>query len=136
MRGPAGRFRQLNLFWQWWCPMTQLAINFEPPPLAQARAVGQVASELAQDRAERKQPDFSERAKAHILAELERLGTASGEYLTDSCTLAGIVGAGDGRAFGGVFGGLARAGRIKCLRADLPRARGHGTSGGKLWGLA
>jgi hypothetical protein len=42
----------------------------------------------------------------------------------------------DERAWGGVFGVLSRNDEIVCLRADLPRRRGHGTSGGKLWRAA
>lgn len=113
----------------------QYRLPLDAPPLAQARAVGASAGEMARCRAERAAPGFTERASEHILATLHRLGEASGEYLTGSCIGAGIR-APDARAFGSVFASMSRAGLIRCLRSDLPRARGHGTSGGKLWGLS
>lgn len=113
----------------------QFRLPLDAPPLDQARAAGAAAGELARGKAERLEPGFTERAREHILATLQRLGTASGEYLTDACIGAGIK-APDARAFGSVFASMSRAGLIRCLRSDLPRARGHGTSGGKLWGLA
>lgn len=114
--------------------MNQVAIDFEASPMVQARAVGQVAAELAQQRAERKDPDFTERAKAHILEQLRLRGEASGETLTDSCKAAGIAPAND-RAFGSVYSSLARAGEISCVGFCL-RAKGHGTAGGRVWRIA
>jgi hypothetical protein len=109
--------------------MEQLSFTLDAP-----RAIGRAAAELAQVRAERDEPGFSERARAHILAQLARHHEMSGEDLTDSCVAAGIV-AKDGRAFGGIFAALVRGNLIRCVRADLPRARGHGTSGGRAWRL-
>lgn len=112
----------------------QFHLNLPEPTIAQARAVGAAAGEMARSKAERQAPGFTERAREHILVTLQRLGQASGEYLTESCIGAGIR-APDARAFGAVFASMSKDGLIRCLRSDLPRARGHGTSGGKLWGL-
>jgi hypothetical protein len=113
--------------------MQQYSLDFTPPPLAQARAVGQVAGELAERRASRAVSDFSERAKAHILEQLGTLSEASGERLTDGCKAAGIKPP-DDRAFGPVYGALVRENLIRCI-GFVPRAKGHGTAGGRVWRL-
>lgn len=115
--------------------MQQLSISFDAPPLAQARNAGEAATALAEGKARQEVLGFSEKAAAYILASLRANGPTSGEALTESCRAAGIAPA-DSRAFGGVYQRLARRGEIVCLRADLPRARGHGTAGGRLWSAA
>ena len=112
----------------------QYQIDFDTPPVAQARAVGQVAGEMAQGRAERREPGFSERAKAHILVVLRERGPTSGETLTEACAAEGIK-APDMRAFGPIFAALVRQGRIRCVGYCL-RKKGRGTAGGRIWRLA
>ena len=101
-----------------------------------AIAAGRAGMQLSQDAAERRDPNFSARAQQAFIAHLQAapLHQASGEDLVDAALAAGAV-PDDSRAFGGVFLALSRRGVIRCLRSDLPRRRGHGTSGGKLWGL-
>lgn len=62
-------------------------------------------------------------------------GPTSGEDLVDFAMAHGFRGH-DMRCFGGVFSSLVRQGSLVVLRSDLPRKRGHGTSGGKLYGIA
>ena len=110
--------------------MEQMRIDFNAPPLAQARAAGHLAQQLATDRAERECPDFSARARAAILAKLAT-GPASGEALTDHVRAQGIDFK-DGRALGGVIGGMRRRGEIRVV-GTCHRAKGHGTAGGLIW---
>lgn len=114
--------------------MQQQSLDFTAPPIVQARSVGQAAAEKAQARAERSDPTFSERAAKHILYSLGHLKEASGEALTDLCKRDGIT-APDDRAFGAVYAQLVRKGQIRCV-GFVPRAKGHGTSGGRVWRLA
>lgn len=102
-----------------------------------AIAVGQQAATACLDKAQRADPSFADRAKAVIMVHLATHGPTSGEDLTSACKTAGIVPINDDRAFGGVFLGLSnpKNPQIVCLRSDLPRKHGHGTSGGKLWAL-
>ena len=113
--------------------MQQQALDFTAPPVAQARAVGQAAAELAENRAERADPTFSERAAKHILFSLGHLQEASGEALTDLCKRDGITPP-DDRAFGGVYARLVKKGQIRCV-GFVARAKGHGTAGGRVWRL-
>ena len=99
-----------------------------------AREAGKAASEACTDKALRSDPTFVQKASEAILAHLRVVGEASGEVLTDVAIAHGAR-PHDARAFGSVFATLNRKKLIKCVRSDLPRARGHGTSGGKLWGL-
>jgi hypothetical protein len=99
-----------------------------------AISAGQIAMQACADKAERDFPQFREKAREAILAHLRVVGQCSGEELTDIAKAHGAVPP-DARAFGAVFQGLARGGFIVCLRSDLPRRRGHGTSGGRLWEL-
>lgn len=89
---------------------------------------------ISLEKAEKHSPGFAETAKQAILAHLKAVGQASGEDLVDIAIARGAV-APDARAFGGVFRSLRESKQIVCLRSDLPRKRGHGTSGGRLWGL-
>lgn len=100
-----------------------------------AHIEGERGMAISLQAAERVQPDFSETAKRAILAHLSAVGQASGEDLVDVAIAHGATPP-DARAFGGIFQSLSRAKQIVCIRSDLPRKRGHGTSGGKLWGLA
>jgi hypothetical protein len=79
-------------------------------------------------------PDFTERACAFVLDYLSSHGPTSGELLTLECKAAGIR-PHDDRAMGPVFMRLSRRGLI-VKRGTAIRRRGHGTSGGNVWGLA
>jgi hypothetical protein len=108
--------------------MEQLSISFDAP-----RAIGQASAERAQARAERAEPGFGERAQRHILFSLGHLTQASGEALTDLCKRDGITPP-DDRAFGAVYAQMVRKGLIRCV-GFVPRAKGHGTAGGRVWRL-
>ena len=103
------------------------------PSLDQARAAGQASAEQAERRALAAVPDFSLRARRHVLAVLAGQGDVSGEDLTNSCKAAGIV-PHDDRAFGAVYAWLVRTGQIRCV-GMVARKKGHGTSGGRVWRL-
>ncbi len=112
----------------------QLAIDFSAPPLPVARAIGDQGMQRAADRAEPDEPGFSKRAQAFVLRYLAEQGSASGEDITDACKAAGIQPAED-RAFGSVYSTLSRRKLIVCV-GFCARAKGHGTAGGRVWGLA
>lgn len=97
---------------------------------------GQAGMAQALDSAERRDPLFKEKAEAAIVACLHacKQRRASSEDLVDAARAAGLN-PGDGRAFGPIFQSMAKRGVIRCLRSDLPRRHGHGTSGGRLWTL-
>ena len=99
----------------------------------QSRAAGQDAAGRAEQHAALSMPTFSLRARTHVLTVLAGRGDASGEELTDSCKAAGVVPP-DDRAFGSVYAWLARTGQIRCV-GMVSRAKGHGTSGGRVWRL-
>lgn len=111
----------------------------EPPDesttnsLDQARAAGQALAKHAERRASLPVPDFSLRARMHVLAVLAGQGDVSGEELTNSCKAAGIV-PHDDRAFGAVYAWLVRTKQMQCV-GMIPRTKGHGTSGGRVWRL-
>ncbi len=119
--------------------MSQLALLFDVPPpavytLADACRAGQMAGQLAAQKAERLAEGFTERASAFVLGYLREHGATAGEVITDAAVLAGIT-AHDTRAFGPVYASLARKGLIVTVGYCM-RRRGHGTSGGRVWGLA
>ena len=119
--------------------MSQSALIFDAPPapaytVAQARAAGERAGNKAADKAESQAPGFCEAAEAFVLGYLQQHGPTSGEVITDAAKLAGIRPRED-RAFGPVYGTLARQGRIKCAGFCI-RRKGRGTAGGRVWALA
>lgn len=101
-----------------------------------AIAAGDCGMHRAIEAAERRDPRFRDRAQQAFIAHLQSapMRQASGEDLVDAALAAGAVPS-DARAFGGVFLSLSHRGVIACIRSDLPRKRGHGTSGGRLWEL-
>lgn len=99
-----------------------------------ARSLGEIAMNLAADKAEIEGMDF-DGARRFVLGWLARHGETSGEDLTIAMREHGFH-ANELRAYGAVTRTLQQRGQIKCLRSDLPRRFGHGTSGGKLWALA
>lgn len=68
------------------------------------------------------------------LIELLAHGPMKGEDLVDRLKCAGFTGH-DDRCFGVVFAQLSIRGRIRCV-GYYNRRRGHGTAGGRIWGLA
>lgn len=99
-----------------------------------AVAAGEAGMARVLAKAQSLAPEFSIRAQAAVLAHLAVVGECCGEALTDIARARGAT-CHDARAMGPIFKTLASRGLIQCLRSDLPRVRGHGTSGGKLWGI-
>lgn len=109
--------------------MSQTCLDFSAPPLAQARAVGERASQLATQRAGRETSDFSARAETAILDKLAT-GRASGEDLTDYVQQQ--VGFKDGRCLGSLYRSMRLRGLIRIVDT-CDRRKGHGTGGGKIY---
>jgi hypothetical protein len=109
--------------------MNQLAIDFQA-----ARAQGEIAAGRCIVKAERNDPEFSAKAEQAILDHLRVVGQASGEVLTDVAIAHGAR-PHDARAFGAVFKSLARRGLIRTVGYCM-RSKGHGTAGGRVWGIA
>ena len=97
-----------------------------------AREAGEQAAALCLDRARRADPEFPEKAADAILRHLKAVIRASGEDLVDIAIAHGARPR-DMRAFGGIFQRLVREHSIRCIRSDLPRRRGHGCSGCRLY---
>jgi hypothetical protein len=108
--------------------MNQLAFDLTP------RSIGLEAAERCALKAEEAGWD-REGARKFVVSWLRRHGPQSGESLVKAASEHGFRPR-DGRAFGAVFNALSRRKEIVCLRSDLPRACGHGTSGGRLWAAA
>lgn len=107
----------------------QLALNFDA-----AREAGERAAVACAAKTKRVvDSTFFEKASTAILAHLQSVGQASGEVLTDIAIAHGAR-AHDPRAFGSVFSSLARQKRIKTIGFCM-RSKGHGTAGGRIWGL-
>lgn len=107
--------------------MSQLTIDFSAP-----RAEGERLGALCLAKVEREGFD-SEGTALCITGWVRRHGPTSGEDLVDAAIAHGYRGR-DLRCFGGVFQGLVNRNVLRVLRSDLPRRRGHGTSGGHLYG--
>lgn len=119
--------------------LEQLNIDFAAvracSSMEQAKEQGATAMQACTDKA--KSLGFStDAARAFVLHWLAEYGPTSGEDLVEAAqrTTRSDLQAHDMRAWGGVFAALSGK-RIHCLRSDLPRKRGHGTSGGKLWAV-
>lgn len=106
----------------------QLTIDFD------ARAQGEQAAEACLAKAQAVANFDSEGAAKFITGWIVRNGETSGEDLVDAAIAHGYRGH-DMRCFGGVFQRLLHRNLIRVIRSDLPRRRGHGTSGGRLYGL-
>jgi hypothetical protein len=101
-----------------------------------AIAKGEQGMQACADKAE--SLGFStEAARAFVINWLAEYGPTAGEDLVEAAEKTGRTDlrGHDQRCWGAVFGKLSKTNRIRCLRSDLPRKRGHGTSGGKLWAL-
>ena len=100
-----------------------------------ALTLGAQGMALSIEAAERRDPEFRAKAESAILRHLSACPglQCSGEELVEVARLHAPCK--DGRAFGAIFKSLAHRGLIRCLRSDLPRKYGNGTSGGRLWCL-
>lgn len=103
------------------------------PSLDEARELGDRGMDSAAANAARR--GFSTEEVARIVVQhLVDHGPTPGEDLVLIAKSAGHV-PHDDRAFGAVFAGLSRREKIVCVKY-VPRRRGHGTAGGRVWGLA
>lgn len=107
--------------------MTQLALD-----LTHARTAGLEAAQRCLDASERAGFD-SQGARRFIVSWCLRHGQASGEELVEAAKAHGFRGK-DDRCFGPVFLAALRADELYVIRSDLPRRKGHGTSGARLYG--
>lgn len=98
------------------------------------RQQGTEASERARCKAERVCPGFSERAYAFIQNYAREHERFSGEVCTLAMKEAGIRGT-DDRCTGAIYAKAIRNGVIRVV-GYVPRARGHGTAGGRLYSSA
>jgi hypothetical protein len=99
-----------------------------------AIAAGDDGMSRCLDKAVKRDSEFTEKATAAIVAHLQVVKECSGEVLTDVARAKGAV-PHDDRAFGAVFKSLARRGVIRHVGFCL-RTKGHGTAGGRIWGIA
>lgn len=110
----------------------QLSVNgANRQSIAQARAVGLEAGLRSIDRAEAADPKFSEKALAFVVDHIREKGKVSGESATLAAVQAGINPP-DQRAFGPIYAMALRRGLIHVV-GYVPRLRGHGSAGGKLY---
>ena len=112
-------------------PMTTMEAIESLPLFAAARRAGEAAAAACQAKAAASGFD-AEAARAAVLELLRAAGRPmSGEELVDRVQERGLV-PHDARAFGAVFGTLARRGLIEAV-GFAARRKGHGTSGARLW---
>lgn len=100
--------------------------------IATARKLGVEAGQACLDMAEQTDPDFGQKAYDFIVAYIRRYRRVPGETATLAAVVAGIRPR-DQRAFGPVYAKALRAGDIRVVGATK-RIRGHGTSGGRIYG--
>ena len=98
---------------------------------ARMRSAGQAAAEACTAKAARVAGFDTASARAAVLELLSDGVARSGEQLVDHCLRLEIV-PHDARAFGSVFGTLARKGLIEAV-GHAARRKGHGTSGARMW---
>jgi len=110
--------------------MNQITIDFASRAQF-ARRLGSEAGDRAAHKAERADPEFRARALQFIVAYIRQQGEARGEDATNAAVLAGIEPP-DARAFGPVYQTAIRQGLIRVV-GYVPRVRGHGSMGGKLY---
>lgn len=96
-----------------------------------ARAVGLEAGQRSLERAEAIAPEFGEKAFTFIVAHVRDNGPVPGESATLAAVKAGINPP-DARAFGPIYAKALRQGLIHVV-GYVPRVRGHGSAGGKLY---
>ena len=102
-------------------------------PFLSPREQGLVAAAQCEAKAERVAEFDAEGARKFVLGWLARHGQQSGEQITTALAEHGFR-VHDMRAYGPVFSTLARRNLIRCV-GYCARARGHGTAGGRVWGL-
>lgn len=113
--------------------MQQFDILAGIPPLP-PREIGEACAKQCLENAEALANFDAEGARKFIHGWVIRHGSTSGEDLVDAAMAHGYRGH-DARCFGAVFSRLVRENKLMVLRSDLPRKRGHGTSGGRLYGV-
>lgn len=96
-----------------------------------ARALGAAAGEAAEQKASKNDPAFSANALDFIVGYIRERGEATGEETTHAAVMAGIK-PHDERAFGPIYATAIRRKLIRVVRY-VPRVRGHGSMGGKLY---
>jgi hypothetical protein len=112
--------------------MNQLAISFVDRA-SFARRLGAEAGERSRSKADEVCPGFTERAYDFIAnyAATTSQATFSGEDLTN-CMKAFGIRPHDDRAFGSIYAKAIRNGVIRVV-GYVPRVKGHGTAGGRLY---
>lgn len=96
-----------------------------------ARRLGDEAGNHCADKAEQGDPEFRAKALEFIVAFIRQQGQATGESATLAAVLAGIR-PHDQRAFGPVYQTAIKRNLIRVI-GYVPRVRGHGSAGGKLY---
>lgn len=114
-------------------------LGWTPPPSSKAppraaRTAGANAGDACLAKAERVAGFDASGARAFMVGYLETWDQASSENLVAAAKLAGFK-PHDDRAFGPVIAGMAKRGEIHQV-GTCSRARGNGTSGGRVWALS
>lgn len=113
----------------------QLAMNFAAPSHAQrvatARKLGEERGVHCRNKADVVCPDFAERALNFIAEYARKQATFTGEDATNAAKMSGIR-PHDDRAFGPVYAKALRENIIRVV-GFVPRVKGHGSAGGKLY---
>lgn len=102
-------------------------------PFLSPREQGLVAAAQCEAKAERVADFDAQGARKFVLGWLARHGHQSGEAIVNACKEHGFR-PHDDRAFGPVFAVLNRRNLIRVV-GSCERAKGHGTAGGRVWGL-
>jgi hypothetical protein len=97
-----------------------------------ARKLGMDAGQASLDLVEQQDPDFGKKAYEFVVAYVRKHRRVAGEAVTLAARLAGIRPK-DDRAFGPVYAKAIKEGTIRVVGSTL-RTRGHGTSGGRVYG--
>lgn len=101
--------------------------------LQHARDAGERGMRRAESRARRELgAAFTARLAAYFYALLVARGPMSGEDLSDAGRDAGLL-TGDGRSAGAAFKRLLRIGAELVPGVDVPRRKGHGSAGGRMY---
>lgn len=109
--------------------MSQMAIDFDAPPLAVAVEMGRIGMQRAEEHAQAESPGFSELALEMLRHYAEtRADPFTSEEVTEWASSAG-VNPPDRRAWGGVFLRAARLGVIRRSTQTYRRRLGHGSLG-------
>ena len=107
----------------------QLELLLDPP-----RAAGEAAGVACMEKAQEVSGFDPDAAATFIVGLLRDGGPQPGEELTNAAVEHGYR-PHDQRAFGPVYAGLVRRGVIRCV-GFCERKKGHGTAGGRIWGVA